>query len=253
MRLVIPSLLCLSLLVLGTKRASAAAFGEGMKAYKAFQFEKANKLFQKALKLEKTTKRKRDIHLHMAVGYYNLGKTAEAKASYTKALKLDPKAKIPGEQAPQVTAFFSTIQKSLNPPKRRKPPPVRPRVLPRVPPRRTIVRRVTPPLKVRVVSKRRQLPTPKPKRRSFAARHAVSITLVALGLAAAGASIGTGIAYSSANGVYEAQLKEKAQHKAEVIQQQHESAFQAGLATTILLGGGGALVLTGVIVFFFEK
>ena len=87
-------------------------------------YEAAVPLLQRALRSSALPGEERArLEVELGVAFVNLGKDGNARAAFSKALELDPKAALPSDASPKIQGLFEEAQRALAPPPPPPPPP----------------------------------------------------------------------------------------------------------------------------------
>jgi tetratricopeptide (TPR) repeat protein len=109
------------LLVSGTPGAQARGnpqLAKGKRLLERAEDDKALKAFKRALKWRKNRRSdKVTIHLYLGITYFNLIRKKQARVSFRRALKLNPKAQLPVDVSPKIQELWSEVSAELKPPK----------------------------------------------------------------------------------------------------------------------------------------
>jgi len=219
-------LACLLVLAAGVQVALAADnpdLSHGIRLLDQAEDEAALQAFKRALARPKLRRAQRvKVQLYLGITYLNLVQVGAARDHFRAALKLDPRAELPGGVSPKIEEFFTQVKAELVQSSRRARPP-----------------HSGPP----------PAPPPSPPRAADSRPSAWSYwpAWVAVGLGVAAGGAGLGLAIRARDRTDEANDLTLPTSEAET---RHDSARKMALSANILFGVAGAAAIAAGILFY---
>ncbi|MBX7098915.1 MAG: hypothetical protein K1X89_14495 [Myxococcaceae bacterium] len=99
-----------------------ASLAEGVRLYESLEFERANVALSGGLAQKPEASVELRLRLYRGVVLAQLGRDADADADFSRALTLDPLARLPVAVAPKLAAHFETLRRALPRPQVTPPP-----------------------------------------------------------------------------------------------------------------------------------